>query len=87
MFSLCVFIPSLNSLSHTHTQFDKSFSEFLAVDGHTTQQVNELMVGQEVVQQHPVVDFIFTLRQKTQHSFTTIIQLMKLLEVSMGEKL
>ncbi len=47
----------------TRTQFDECVGEFLAVDGDTTQQVDELVVGQEVIQQHPVVHLVFTLRQ------------------------
>lgn len=46
----------------TRTQFDECVGEFLAVDGDATQQVDELVVGQEVIQQHPVVHLVFTLR-------------------------
>lgn len=46
------------------TQFDERVGEFLAVDGDATQQVDELVEGEEVIQQHPVVHLVFTLRDR-----------------------
>lgn len=53
--------------THTHTkitrtEFDKCVREFLAVDSDATQQVDELVVGQEVIQQHSIVHLVFTLK-------------------------
>lgn len=47
------------------TQLDQGVGELLTVDGDATQQVNEVVVGQEVIQQHPVVHLVFTLRVTT----------------------
>lgn len=67
----------------TRTQFDECVGEFLAVDGDATQQVDELVVGQEVIQQHPVVHLVFTLRHTHTHTeteFTTNIKLLQCLK-------
>lgn len=72
--------------THTHTkitrtEFDKCVREFLAVDSDATQQVDELVVGQEVIQQHSIVHLVFTLKHtqdfcnQSKHSDHLIIKI------------
>lgn len=59
--------------SCTRTELDQRVGELLAVDGDATQQVDELVVGQEVVQQHPVVHLVFPLKQSAQRDFLFLL--------------